>query len=154
EVSCTAGITDDGELIRLFPLPYRRLPPDKRFKKYDWIEVCVRKASDARPESYNPDCDSIKILPGHVGTANAWRARKEILSQIIARSLCELRRRERQGGPTLGLFKPGTIRGFSIKEGSAVWTPDQLESLRQPADQIGLFAGRQMPQGELEKIPY
>jgi len=32
EVSCTAGITDDGKWIRLFPIPYRFLDWDKRFK--------------------------------------------------------------------------------------------------------------------------
>jgi hypothetical protein len=53
EVSCTAGITSEGEWIRLFPVPYRFMEYDKRFVKYQWIEVDVLKApQDSRPESH------------------------------------------------------------------------------------------------------
>jgi hypothetical protein len=45
EVSCTGGVTDKGKWIRLFPVPYRFLDGDKRFKKYEWIKVSVTKAS-------------------------------------------------------------------------------------------------------------
>ena len=34
EVSCTAAITDKGEWLRLFPVPWRYLPQDQRFRKY------------------------------------------------------------------------------------------------------------------------
>lgn len=45
EVSCTAGVTSDGNWIRLFPVPYRFLDYDKRFTKYQWIDVSVTKAA-------------------------------------------------------------------------------------------------------------
>jgi hypothetical protein len=63
EVSCTAGITEDGQWIRLFPLPFRFLRSEKQFKKYQWIEVAVTKASDPRPDSWVVDLDSIKVSP-------------------------------------------------------------------------------------------
>ena len=59
EASCTAGITQDGNWIRLFPLPFRYLQSSKQFKKYQWIEAKITKASDPRPESYKIDIDSI-----------------------------------------------------------------------------------------------
>ena len=63
EVSCTAGITAEGEWIRLFPIPYRFLAQDQRFTKYQWIDVDVVKATnDVRPESYHVNPDSIRIL--------------------------------------------------------------------------------------------
>lgn len=34
ETSCTAGITDDGSFIRLYPIPFRLLEEDKKFKRY------------------------------------------------------------------------------------------------------------------------
>ena len=43
EVSCTAGVTEDGQWIRIFPVPYRFLPADKRFGKYQWIEAKVAR---------------------------------------------------------------------------------------------------------------
>jgi hypothetical protein len=62
EVSCTAGITDDNKWIRLFPIQYRFLDYDKRFRKYQCIEASVTKSlSDTRPESYKIDPDTIRI---------------------------------------------------------------------------------------------
>ena len=37
EVSCTAGITEDGKWIRLFPLPYRYL--GYKLRKYQWVNI-------------------------------------------------------------------------------------------------------------------
>src|SRR5262245_20588652 len=120
EVSCTAGVTSDGHWIRLFPLPYRRLKREQKFKKYDWIELQVRKASDSRPESFNPDCDSIRIVPGHLGTSQGWRARKKLLEPLRSHCLCCLKaQREQNGAPTLGFFRPGRIERFRIEKGEA-----------------------------------
>jgi hypothetical protein len=35
ETVCCAGITDAGQLIRLFPITYRRLSPENRFDRFD-----------------------------------------------------------------------------------------------------------------------
>src|SRR5437764_15248176 len=76
EVSCTAAITEDGKWLRLFPIPYRFLDVDKRFRKYQWIELDVTKATDARPESYKIDRNSIKILTEPLSTDHQWKERK------------------------------------------------------------------------------
>src|SRR4051812_49519529 len=82
EVSCTAAITDDGRWIRLFPVPYRFLEEDKRFKKYQWIEVEVQRAKkDPRPESHKLKPETIKIL-GSVPASNAWRERRLLVSPL------------------------------------------------------------------------
>ncbi len=73
EVSCTAGITDDGNLIRLFPVPYRFLDQDKRFRKYQYVEVDVTKAvSDHRPESYKQNFYKINIVSEPLPRYNKW----------------------------------------------------------------------------------
>ena len=80
EVSCTAGVTDDKRWIRLFPVPYRFLGPDQRFRKYQWIELNILKASsDSRPESFHPDLDSIKIVSERLPTSGKWQSRKEFV---------------------------------------------------------------------------
>lgn len=62
EVSCTAAITDKGEWLRLFPVPYRRLNASQKFSKYQWIEVGVERATtDPRPESHKISHQTIKI---------------------------------------------------------------------------------------------
>ena len=38
ECICTAGVTDDGEFIRLYPIPLDIFRRGNGFKKFDWIE--------------------------------------------------------------------------------------------------------------------
>jgi hypothetical protein len=53
ELVCTAGICEDGSWIRLYPLPFRKLELEQKYKKWQWIEVDVeRRTRDFRPESY------------------------------------------------------------------------------------------------------
>jgi hypothetical protein len=149
EVSCTAAITDKGEWLRLFPIPYRFLDYDKRFRKYQWVEVGVRKATDTRPESYNLSENAITIRSEPLPTTNAWQARKDIVFPLRASSLCFLQRqRDERGFPTLGFFRPRTIDEFQIKPARATWTQGELELLRQGT----LFD--KGPQAELEKVPF
>jgi hypothetical protein len=90
EVSCTAGVTDDGKWIRLFPLPYRLLEDEKKFKKYQWIDLNVTKAkSDSRPESFNPQIDQIQV-GNALSTERDWWARWDVLRPLLDRSLCDL----------------------------------------------------------------
>lgn len=132
EASCTAGICD-GEWIRLFPVPYRLLDNDKRFRKYQYIEVNTKTSSDTRPESFKIDVTSINILtPDPINTDNKWQARKNLVLPLKSKSLCWLyRQRVATGIPTLGIFKPLTIRGLEIKKSRTEWTVSQKESLLQ-----------------------
>jgi len=150
EVSCTAAITDDGKWLRLYPVPYRFLDNDKKFRKYQWIEVDVTKSSsDARVESYNPDVDSIKILSEPLDTANQWRSRKNVVLPLKSHCLCCLKaQRDENGYPTLGLVRPKSIGRLMITPADAEWSSAQRDMLRQGH----LF--REGPKVELEKIPF
>lgn len=134
EVSCTAAITPEGKWVRLFPVPYRFLDHDKRFTKYQWIDVDVQRATkDARPESYRINPDSIEIAET-VGTdKGSWSRRASILGHVVACCLCCLQKEQRaNGSPTLGLFKPSEIKGLIIEpEPNPKWTADELGKLSQ-----------------------
>ena len=55
ELVCTAGFTEDGKWIRIYPVEYRKKDYGDQYKKYDWVEVdLVKNDSDFRPESYRP----------------------------------------------------------------------------------------------------
>jgi hypothetical protein len=149
EVSCTAAITNDGKWLRLHPVPYRFLDNDKRFTKYQWIEVEVTKSSDPRLESYKPNIHSIQILTEKLPTKNEWEARKQVVFPLRANSLCELqRKRKANNHPTLGFFRPKVIKRLRITPATATWTQGQLDMLRHG----NLFDNK--PQIELEKIPH
>ena len=106
EVSCTAAISDRGEWLRLFPVPYRRLKSSQRFHKYQWIDIEVEKSSDARPESFRISRqDTISITSPVLSTADGWQARKNIVAPLMSPSMCDLRRqRDEHQHPTLGIF--------------------------------------------------
>jgi hypothetical protein len=150
EISCTAAITDDGQWLRLYPVPYRFLPHDQRFRKYQWIEVTTMKASkDSRPESHKIKTDSIKITSEPLSTDNEWAARKRVIFPLKAHCLCCIEQtREQEGYPTLGIFRPHRIEKLIIGPDTPTWTGSQLGVLRQGH----LFEKGKMQ--ELEKIPY
>jgi len=148
EVSCTAGITDDGKWIRLFPIPFRFMGGDKQFGKYQWIEVAAKKSTEPRKESFEVDTDTLRIVSEKLPTKDAWRARKEIILPLQAPSLCHLKRTRRQTGNTLGIFKPKTIHKFVIEHDTPDWTPNEREKLLQ----YSLYDKH--PLQPLEKIPY
>lgn len=149
EVSCTAAITENGEWLRLFPVPWRFLPQDQRFRKYQWVEVTVTKASDSRPESYKLKPDGIKVLSDPLSTASEWLARRNVILPLKSHCLCCLKeKRDAQGHPTLGIFRPKVITELVITPESASWTDAQLSVPRQGH----LFV--KPPKTELEKIPF
>ena len=150
EVSCTAGLTESGDWVRLFPVPYRTLKYNQKFHKYQWISVELTKAkSDPRPESYTPNLDSIKVLDAPLSSRDRWRERAKYVLPKKAPSLCDLKRqRDDHGSPTLGIFKPKTIRRLKILTERAKWTAAELGKLRQAS----FFS--EPPPEELEKIPY
>jgi hypothetical protein len=151
EVSCTAGITEDGRWIRLFPVPYRYLPQVQRFEKYQWIEVMVQKApSDPRPESHHLNIETIK-LGSKISPGRGWVARKDLLSNLMRPSMCAIQRELiANGHPTLSLFKPDKIRRLRISKAERDdWTAGEKAILGQKSLDF-----HNAPNQQLEKIPY
>lgn len=151
EVSCTAGVTEAREWIRLFPIPYRFMSPDTRFSKYQWIEAKIRKASDPRPESFTPDLDSLRIVSDVVPTTNGWAARRDLLRGLTGPTMCDLRRDvkgNRGKSATLGMVKPRSIDNLVIRpETEPEWSEGDLARLRQ----YPLWGST--PKNELQKMP-
>src|SRR3989442_131505 len=54
ETVCTAGVREDGTWVRIYPVPFRRLNEDHRYKKFDWLEARLgRNTSDTWRETFN-----------------------------------------------------------------------------------------------------
>ena len=79
EAICAAGIdVDNLNWVRLYPIPFRDLEEDKKFKKYNIIEAEVSKPSDdSRPESLRINTDTIKILDV-LESSDGWKKREKI----------------------------------------------------------------------------
>jgi len=146
ETVCVAGIDlDSKQWIRLYPILFRDLGNDKKFKKYDIVEVRAIKArNDHRPESYKVDQDSIRVVdsPKKVN----WRERKKIVLPTADKSMCEILRLSKEKDKSLGLFKPKNV-SFSWEKVS-IEDKKKRESFYAQQD---FFEKKKDP---LEDIPY
>jgi hypothetical protein len=146
ELVCTAGISEDAEWVRLYPIEFRKIPYEKQYKKYDWIETKTeRNTSDFRKESFRPigDC---KIID-HINTSNNWEKRKKALSKVkLYTNLEELITDSKKPIYTsLAFFKPTKILDFKFEKQSATWS-------REESKQLNLFSPNDFKR--VEKIPF
>jgi hypothetical protein len=43
ETSCVAAMEESGQLVRLYPVPFRLMQDEAQFKKWQWIEADVKR---------------------------------------------------------------------------------------------------------------
>lgn len=150
ELVCTAGITDAGEWVRLYPVDYRYRPRYQQFRKYQWIQVGLAargRGNDNRKESRRPDLDSIRILGPPLGTGNGWRERREIVDALPISTVNGLRALYDQDRTSLGIVRPKRVLDLLIEDADPEWKP-QWQVL---FHQMRLFGPPPRP---LAKIPY
>ena len=136
EFVCTAGFNEQGEWIRLYPIPFRRLDYGSQYKKYDWIEVDIKKhKSDWRPESHSPikGKDSTINIVGHLDTKNNWEDRKAIILKNVYTDLSVLLEdaKETHKKTSLAVFKPTIIKDFIFSEETREWDETKISWLKQ-----------------------
>jgi len=110
ETVCCAGIDlNTNQWLRLYPIPFRLLKDNKRFKKYSIIEVeCHRAIDDKRPESYKVNADSINVLEV-IGTKDKWQQRKDIVMPTLQETMCQVCKLGIKKEKSLALIKPHDI---------------------------------------------
>ncbi len=111
-VCCTAGITEQGEWIRIYPIRWRTL---LGIRRYSWIEAEVEPASEklGRKESHKIRESSIRVVDDSLTrTPIDWDARNAIILPMLNKSLEELQDRFDQERVSLGLVKPRVVRAF------------------------------------------
>ncbi len=114
---CVAGIRVDGgraEWVRLYPLAFRWMGVEQQFKKFDLIDVEVRRESkDSRPESYRPDIDSIKIVK-HL---DDWKDRQPFMERVARTSTCALSAAaaEHHDAPSLGMVTVKSVERLRVE---------------------------------------
>lgn len=142
ETSCVAGINGRGELIRLFPVPFRLIRDEQQFKKWQWVSLQFQKArKDHRPESHSINIEAIQCDVSPLSTNNNWETRRAALAGAITfTDFSELERNRVENGNTLALLKPKRLIGLDITPvKDADWTKEELEKLIGHQKQAGLF---------------
>lgn len=151
ELVCTAGITDSGEWVRLYPVDYRYRPSHQRFRKYQWISVQLEaqgQGNDRRKESRKPNLDSITLIGEPLSTKNGWAERRQIIDSMPCRTLDELKSLYNTDQTSLGIVRPRKVLDLEVRRAS---DPDWKPEWRQLFTQNTLFGDEQKP---LRKLPY
>ncbi len=135
EVVCIAGIRTDldaPQLVRLFPIPFRDLPFSQRFRKYQLIHLhAIPHTGDTRPESLRPIVDS--LLPGKViKTDGNWKRRMKLIEPLIQESMCDIQRKQKTEGISLGVFRPANVEDLVIEKVDPKWNLKQQAITSQP----------------------
>jgi hypothetical protein len=147
---CTAGVTEAGEWVRLYPVDYRYRPKNQKFRKYQWIKVDLAArggGNDDRKESRKPDLDSIQLLGDPLGTDDAWRSRREIIDRLPVQTVLQLQALHAQDKTSLGIVRPKRILDLAIEDASHEWKPEW----QQLYSQLLLFGPPPKP---LAKVPF
>lgn len=158
ELVCTAGFLEDGSWARIYPIPFRKLEYEKRYSKYDWVEIdLIKNNSDFRPESYKPrSIESAFNVVGHINTDNSWQERKNIVLKKVYISLTQLKAeaKDKKLATSLATFKPAEILDFSIEGAEPEWDKEKLDTLKAKAQQLQLFQNAENPFDVVNKLPF
>ncbi|WP_409048101.1 hypothetical protein AB2L57_03685 [Microbacterium sp. HA-8] len=150
---CVAGIRVDGgraEWIRLYPLAFRWMGVEQQFKKFDLIDVEVRRETkDSRPESYRPDIDSIRI----VRHLDDWKDRQPFMERVARTSTCALSAAasEHHDAPSLGMVTVKSVYRLKV-EPFGDWAEAQKERIAAAANlaPLSLFGDAAKTPAELK----
>lgn len=158
ETVCTAGIRGDGSWVRLYPVPFRRLGEVEQYRKFDWVELDMRKGTaDHRPETYHPT-DAKAIQPvAHLDTAKGWRKRRQALQPVtVHHRLQPLLDGAKANTMSLAMFKPARIESFFWEPCERNWNEAKVAAMREMASQGELFIEEQWRQTFrlMPKLPY
>lgn len=157
ELVCTAGVTREGDWVRLYPVPFRMLDPNGKYKKFQWITAEIFKnTEDPRPESYKI-YDFNKITPGEevkTDSSGEWHARRKLVTKHVYTNKVEIIRRAKALEMSLCTFKPKTILEFEYEAVEREWDTKKLAEIEARNIQGDLFAQDKNPFEVVNKLPY
>ena len=150
ELVCTAGITEKGDWVRLYPVDFRHRPPEQQFVKYQWIEVSLMprgNANDNRKESRKPELETIRLLGPPLSAKDCWRERRKLIDPLPVHTLNQLKTLHQEDRTSLGIVRPSKILDLKIEPDAEDWKPEWQATLQQ----FRMFGPQPLP---LRKIPF
>jgi len=119
ETVCTGGVLQNGQFIRLYPIPFRYLSDNKIFTKYQWIRARIKKAKeDPRPESFKVDPESI-VAEDNIPTDKfQWFNRAKVVFQaknFLYDNVESLLAANRINNVSMGFVRPIRIEKIDIE---------------------------------------
>jgi hypothetical protein len=148
ETVCCAGIDlDNLQLVRLYPIPYRDLDNERKFKKYSIIEVdCCSASDDKRPESFRVNPDTINVQDWLDPENGTWEKRKSIVLKLPIKSMCQVYGEAKSSDLSLGLIEPENI--------SFEWTKQSLSNKKEREACYAQLSFFNKKKDAIEEIPF
>lgn len=135
ETVCCAGITPEGKWLRLYPIQFRNLQKDRKFKRWDKIRFEWRlPTDDEREESRWVSDDKIEIVASLKKSERA-----SFLSSLVVDSLDK----ELSEGRTLALIRPENVR-FTHKKKTQKSLEEEKVKFESYKKQNDFFLGREL----------
>lgn len=160
ELVCTAGVTENGEWRRLYPIRFRQLYDGQKYRKYQWVEAEIEKSTnDRRPESYKIIANSLNPIGNPLQTDKFWRARREAFLEkvIVYEDLAELIKKAHRNELSLAIFRPNRFLNFYTEPVEREWDVKKVADLEKQKLQLHLFKNKETVARELkvvQKLPY
>ena len=160
ELVCTAGFREDGTWIRLYPIPFRMMDFDRQYKKYQWIELDVkRKTDDFRKESYSPvNPKRIRVVDEIKPDRADWLERRKACLKNVYTNKAKLIKdaKDKNKYTSLATFKPRKITNFICKPVERFWDEKKLKSIMAKRQQLNIFSPttREEQLTVVDKLPY
>ncbi len=152
ELVCTAGVTESGDFVRLYPINFRDLPYSSQYQKYQWVEIEATKHTgrDSRKESYRPNSDTIQLIGEPIGTKDNWAERAKYALAKKSQSMEQLFEKQADDKTSLGVFRPKAIHDLAVTQDDAEWNPGFLNALKQQR----LWETRKASKEPPRKVPF
>ena len=160
ETMCVAAmrLSPEPDWIRLYPVPFRDLADDSKFRKYQEITVrAIRPSGDRRPESWTPLHGSVR-RGAIIGTEHGWSTRRQRVAALGEHTMCDLVASNRSGSgadtPSLAVVRAAAPPELLITQREQ----EQLDRWQQRADGIAakpsLFDDPKVRRPDFEVTPW
>ncbi|MCO8273940.1 hypothetical protein M1L60_25405 [Actinoplanes sp. TRM 88003] len=140
ETVCVGALSVDPgrrSWIRLYPIHFRDLDDDNKFRKYDIVTVDALPAvQDQRQESWRPVVGSVRP-EHHLNTGNA---RRDYLDPYVEDSMCQLveHARAASSARSIALIRVHDVSSLSITRHRG-WTPEQQAKINGYLSQLDIL---------------
>lgn len=151
ETVCVAGLRVDPDhpgWVRLYPVNFRELDDDSKFRKYDVVSLLARPSPrDPRAESWRPQIDTLTVethLP-------PWRRRREHVNDHVGGSMCGMiaAARSDPAARSLAAIRPRQVVALDIEPHGA-WSADEQRKIDRYVGQLELPGTGHGPKTALE----
>lgn len=144
ELVCTAGIRENGEWVRIYPVPFRTLDEYQWYKKFQWIRLNLkRNTKDWRKETFRP-VSLISMRMEERVPSERKRQRRELIGRTrvytnLEGLVAEAKQEDVHNRVSLATFKPAKILGVEYEVNKDLPNDEDIRAAERKMNELTLF---------------